>query len=166
MAGADVREGPGGNGHPEKPAGKAKRLGRPPHPVPLKQRPVSLPDGLWAWALGQPEGASALVRALLESERNRRDGDFYDGSMAAGHQTMEVRTPFGGVTVLEMPGAGVMLLRDDERHHSFGYLADARGWRFTFGEDDVRQMLHVQASPTPRRARTAKRKKPRKAGPE
>lgn len=173
MADADSHGGPdqdwSGDGPPKKPAKKpapagetskeTRRLGRPPHPVPLKQRPVSIPDDLWAWSLAQPEGASALVRALLESERNRRAGAFYETSIAAGYQTMEVRTPFGDVTVLEMPGAGVLLLRDDERRHSFGYLADAGGWRFTFGEGDVRGMLRVPAGPAPGRTRAAKRRR-------
>lgn len=184
MSDADLPTGPGGDqGMPERlekaaPPGKAKRAGRPPHPVLLKQHPVSVPADLWQWALSQPEGASGLVRLLLESERMRRSGAFYEASVAAGFQTMEVQTPFGDVTVLEMPGTGVMLLRDDDRHHFFSYLADANGWRYSFGDDVLHDMLQVRrllapeqaGTPEPpgqpeparsaKRVRTAKRRKP------
>jgi len=184
MSDTDLSIGPSGDqGLPERPGkaappGKAKRAGRPPHPVPLKQHPVSAPADLWQWALSQPEGASGLVRLLLESERKRRSGAFYETSVAAGFQTMEVQTPFGNVTVLEMPGTGVMLLRDDDRHHFFSYLADANGWRYGFGDDVLHDMLRVRrllapeqaGTPEPpgqpeparpaERVRTAKRRKP------
>lgn len=156
---------------PSAPVGKARGPGRPPHPEPLEQHPVSVPGDLWKWTRSQPEGASGLVRSLLESERNRRSGAFYETSLAAGFQTMEVQTPFGNVTVLEMSGSGVMVLRDDDRHHAFGYLADEKGWRYTFQEDDLSGILHTQHIPVPeparppQRARTAKRRKPVGARP-
>lgn len=132
---------------------------------------MSVPGELWKWTRAQPEGASGLVRRLLESERHRRSGAFYETSLAAGLQTMEVQTPFGNVTVLEMPSSGVMVLRDDDRHHAFGYLANEKGWRYTFQEDDLNAILHTQhifvpqpAKPA-RRVGTPKRRKPVSARP-
>ena len=166
-----------GHPGPSAPVGKARGPGRPRHPEPLEQHPVSVPGKLWEWTRSQPEGASGLVRSLLESERNRRSGAFYETSLAAGLQTMEVQTPFGNVTVLEMPGTGVMVLRDDDRHHAHGYLADKGGWRYTFHEDDLKEVLHARplSAPEPlfvpapakpvRRARSAKRRKPVGAKP-
>ena len=116
-----------------------------------------MPDDLWHWALSQPEGASALVRTLLESERRRRAGTFYDVSLAGGHQSMEVETPQGYVIAVEVPNTGVVLFRDDERHHRFSYLADASGWRFDFGEDDIREVLRG-------RERSARAESLRRAG--
>ena len=132
---------------------------------------MSVSGGLWKWTRSQPEGASGLVRKLLESERDRRAGAFYENSLAAGFQTMEVRTPFGNVTVLEMPGSGVLVLRDDDRRHALGYSADEKGWRYSFHEEDLNEILHVQRLPAPeparpaRWARTAKRRKPVGAKP-
>ncbi len=156
---------------PSAPVGKARGPGRPRHPEALEQHPVSVPGELWKWTLSQSEGASGLVRRLLESERHRRSGAFYETSLAGGVQTMEVQTPFGNVTVLEMPGSGVMVLRDDDRHHAFGYLANEKGWRYSFQEDDLNAVLYAQHifEPQPakpaRRVGTPKRRKPVSARP-
>jgi hypothetical protein len=46
-------------------------------PKPMAEQTVKasfvLPRELWDWAAGQPEGASALLRALLTAERKRRE---------------------------------------------------------------------------------------------
>ena len=163
------RPGEAGHAAAHAPAEKTRGPGRPRHPDNLEQHAVSVPGNLWKWTRSQPEGASGLVRMLLESEKNRRSGAFYEISVAAGHQTMEVRTPFGDVTVLEMPGRGVMVLRDDDRHHAFGYLADKKGWQYTFQEDDLHGILHAQnplvsePARAARRVGTAKRRRPVKA---
>lgn len=148
------------------PVEKARGPGRPRHPDNLEQHAVSVPGNLWKWTRSQPEGASGIVRMLLESERNRRSGAFYETCLAAGHQSMEVRTPFGNVTVVEMPGRGVMVLRDDDRHHAFGYLADKKGWQYAFQEDDLHGILRAQHVFVPEpsrlgtRVRIAKRRRP------
>jgi hypothetical protein len=56
-----------------------KKAREPQHkrgPKPMAEQTVKasfvLPQELWDWAAEQPEGASALLRALLTAERKRR----------------------------------------------------------------------------------------------
>lgn len=69
---------------------------------------------------------------------------------------MEVQTPFGNVTALEMPDTGVVLLRDDDRYHFFSYLADASGWRYSFADDVLHDLLRIRRHSAPEQAETSK----------
>ena len=51
-----------------------RQPGRPRTGQTVQKRTVMLPNDLFEWAMAQPESLSALVRQLLQAERQRREG--------------------------------------------------------------------------------------------